>query len=182
MIDLSFIRDLVAIFGVIIGFCYYVITVRSAQKNQRIVEETRQIQLITQLGESNSEEAAKRFIELLEMEWNDYDDFEKKYGSDFNRDNYAKRQALWYTYDTIGLLLKKGLIDRNLIFGDMGFHEPLVLWHKFGGVIKEIRRRYNQPYVFINLEYFAEECNKYYQGKGLEATPPDTYWTYVPDQ
>ena len=28
------------------------------------------------------------------MEWKDYDDFEKKYGSDYNLDNYAKRMSV----------------------------------------------------------------------------------------
>jgi sensor domain CHASE-containing protein len=36
MIELSVIRDLVAIFGVIAGFSYYVLTVRANQKNQEL--------------------------------------------------------------------------------------------------------------------------------------------------
>jgi hypothetical protein len=35
MIELSVVRDLVAIFGVIAGFSYYVLTVRNAQRNQQ---------------------------------------------------------------------------------------------------------------------------------------------------
>ena len=45
MIELSVIRDLVAIFGVIAGFSYYVLTVRNAQRNQQHQLETRQAQL-----------------------------------------------------------------------------------------------------------------------------------------
>jgi hypothetical protein len=42
MIELSVVRDLVAIFGVIAGFIYYVLTVRDNQKNQQMQLETRQ--------------------------------------------------------------------------------------------------------------------------------------------
>jgi len=45
MIELSTIRDLVAIFGVIAGFSYYVLTVRATRKNQQQQLETRQAQL-----------------------------------------------------------------------------------------------------------------------------------------
>jgi len=43
------VRDVVAIFGVIAGFTYYVLTVRSSQRTQRQQLETRQAQLFMQL-------------------------------------------------------------------------------------------------------------------------------------
>ncbi len=49
MFELSVVRDLVAIFGVIAGFGYYVLTVRNNQENQRQQLETRQAQLYMQV-------------------------------------------------------------------------------------------------------------------------------------
>ena len=52
MIDpttVSMIRDLVAIFGVIAGFTYYVLTVKNTRKNQQLQLETRQAQLFMQI-------------------------------------------------------------------------------------------------------------------------------------
>ena len=49
----SMIRDIVAIFGVIAGFTYYVMTVRNAEK-------ARKIQLVTQISNLTSEENQKR--------------------------------------------------------------------------------------------------------------------------
>ncbi len=49
MFELSVVRDLVAIFGVIAGFGYYVLTVRNKQENQRQQLETRQAQLYMQV-------------------------------------------------------------------------------------------------------------------------------------
>jgi len=43
------IRDLVAIFGVIAGFTYYVMTVRNSQRMQQMTLETRQAQLFMQV-------------------------------------------------------------------------------------------------------------------------------------
>ena len=47
MIELDVIRDLVAIFGVIAGFSYYVMTVRINQKNQELMLKAQQQQLET---------------------------------------------------------------------------------------------------------------------------------------
>ena len=47
---------------------------------------------------------------------------------------------------------------------------PVSLWQKFGEVIKEIRRRYNQPLLGTYFEYLAEEAIKYMLEKGLDTT------------
>jgi hypothetical protein len=181
MIDLPMVRDLVAIFGVIAGFSYYVLTVRNTQRSQQIARESQQLQLLIQLASFQDLEFTKDALELINMEWADYNDFERKYGSDFNPDNYAKRQIVWGGYDVLGQALKKGLIDRDLLFERMG-KTPLFYWTKFEGVIKEIRRRYKQPLSLINFEYLAEESRRYMQEKGFDTTIPDTFYRYVPDK
>ena len=179
MVELSVIRDLIACFGVIAGFSYYVLTVRNAQKNQRMAEQNRQIQILQTF--TQTEEDGKRVVELLGMEWKDYDEFERKYGSDNNQDNYAKRNLVWNQYNWAGYMVKTGLMDREMFF-ELGGLVPILLWAKFGEVIKEIRRRYNQPLANKYLEYLAEEALKYMEEKGFDTTVPDTFFTYVPDQ
>jgi len=44
-VTLQMVRDVVAIFGVIAGFTYYVLTVRNSQRMQKMQLETRQAQL-----------------------------------------------------------------------------------------------------------------------------------------
>ncbi|MCW4050304.1 MAG: hypothetical protein NWE89_11285 [Candidatus Bathyarchaeota archaeon] len=179
MIELSVIRDLVAIFGVIAGFSYYVLTVRNAQKSQRLTEESREIQVIS--GYFQTEEDNKRLIELVNMEWADYDDFEMKYGSDNNPDNYSKRATVWNQLNTLGYLVKKGLVAKEPVFELMGVI-PYVYWSKFVDVIIEIRRRYNQPLYGLYFEYLAEESVKYMQDRGIDTSVSDTFYSYVPDQ
>ena len=162
--------------GLLIGIFYYIMTLRNAQHNQRLAKESRELQILMNSMGAASEEGSKRNIELLNMEWADYDDFETKYGSDNNPNNYAKRQMVWQGFDYAGLVLK-----RDLVFEAYG-NVPLVFWVKFGDVIKEIRRRYNQPLSLVNFEYLAEECVKYMREKGIDTTVPDTFYSYVPDQ
>lgn len=98
MIELSMIRDLVAIFGVLAGFSYYVLTVRANQKNQELALksqqqqlETRQAQLFMPLYSNvHDREFLKTIIPiLLEWEWTDYDDFHSKYGTQ-NIEEYSR--------------------------------------------------------------------------------------------
>ena len=65
MIELSIIRDLVAIFGVIAGFSYYVLTVRANQRNQELALKAQQLQLET------------RQAQLLMQVYNKFDTKEK---------------------------------------------------------------------------------------------------------
>jgi hypothetical protein len=148
-------------------------------QTQRLAEESRQIQIMQSYLES--EETFRQIIELLNMEWTDYEDFERKYGSDNNPDNYAIRASVWSNWTNLGYMLKNGLIERRMVF-ELAHVMPLVVWTKFEEIIKEIRRRYNQPFAWIYLEYLAEECVKYTQEKGFDATVPDTFFRYVPEQ
>jgi hypothetical protein len=178
MIEISMIRDLVAIFGVIAGFSYYVLTVRANQKSQRIAEESREVQLVTRnrTFEDNIQE-----IELLNMEWEDYDDFESKYGSDNNPDNWAKRVTSWDNFNRLGYLVKNGLVEKEPVFELVGTIS-YVMWEKFGDVIIEIRQRYNQPWAFQYFEYLADDSVKYIQEKGYDTSVPDTFYSYVSDE
>ena len=114
MMELSLIRDLVAIFGVIAGFSYYVLTVRNARKNQRLQLETRQAQLFMQLFDKMwSPELAGKVAILLSMWEASDEEWLERYNSDheFNRafTVYA------YAWEAMGTLLKKGMYDIELL-------------------------------------------------------------------
>ena len=50
------------------------------------------------------------------MEWTDFEDFTNKFDSSVNMDNFEKRYSLWSFYDGMGMLLKKDLVDREMIY------------------------------------------------------------------
>jgi hypothetical protein len=62
-------------------------------------------------------------------------------------------------YDTIGFLLKKGVIDLSYI-DDLFKASLIVAWKKFEPVIKLNRQRVNQPNLWNQFEYLADEVMK----------------------
>ena len=178
-----------------VGITYYILNIQNNQKNQEIAlknqeltlksqqqtEETRQIQLILQLSDTYTEESSRRSLELLEMEWTTHEEFERKYGSDNNPDNFAMRMASWNRFNAQGMLLKNGLVQPDILFGS-GLGAAMRHWKKYGEVIKEIRRRYVMPLYCNGFEYMAEENMNYLRQKGYEIEIPDTYYKYIPEK
>jgi hypothetical protein len=135
MIELSTIRDIVAIFGVIAGFSYYVLTVRNQNK-------ARQAQLLMNLYESyRSEESRRQSLEIQSWKWKDPHEFFEKYSQDVNPDAWALWEAKASFFNGIGILLKKNLIDIELLdelltssvfrhWNNLGMGIILVEWRK----------------------------------------------------
>jgi len=181
MIEISTIRDLVTIFGVIAGFSYYVLTVRNAQRNQQQQLEARKAQFFSQIYSWFIQtESLVEYMEILNWEWTDYDDFEKKYGSDNNLRGYAVRTRVWSTIDMLGKYVRDGLVDLDLIYPMI--YITLFQWFKWKDVIEEQRKRYYTPLYLENWEYLVNEFIKYGEKIGYPWTPPATLSRYVPDQ
>ena len=171
MIELSVIRDLVAIFGVIAGFTYYYLTVSNASK-------ARKIQLVSRIREQAwSTEGMKAAVEIQEMSWTDLDDFDAKYDSTVNPDNLSKRFLVWGFFQELGYLLHEGLVDRDTVYNLLGGHNSLLIWTKFEPIIKEQRKKYRDPSWFKYFEYYADEMKRYRVSQGIEPeiTDPDGY-------
>jgi len=186
MIELSTIRDLVAIFGVIAGFSYYVLTVRATRRNQELMLEsqelsrkaqeqqleTRQFQLLMQLSDvSSTLEGNKIFTEFLNMDWKDYDDFEEKYGSDNNPDNFALRNFVLNWFKTTGLLVKYEMIDPELVYDFNGMF-TIWAWNKFKDIELKQREIYNNPQSGLSFEYLYNEMKRIHEKRGHDAETP----------
>jgi len=182
MVELSIIRDCVAIFGVIAGFSYYVLTVRNTQKNQQQQLETRQAQLFMQLYQDLlSENNMRSLLDLLNMEWKDYDDFERKLGSDNNPDSFVKRTSFWFRMNGIGHLLRDGMIPSEKVFDLLGTW-IIWMWMKWESIIVELRMRYHQPEIYSDFEYLANEMKRIRTERGITEELPETFTRYIPDQ
>jgi hypothetical protein len=148
------IRDTAAIIGVVVALGYYVINIQ----NQR---ETRQAQLFMHLFDRYREKDTWRDgYELFQMDWKDLDEFFQKYDSSVNMDNFEKRYSIWTFFDGLGMLLKKGLVDKEMIYYLMGGYSVYWYWSKFGDVIRESRIRLNSPDHMVMFEYLAGEMKK----------------------
>ena len=181
MIELSTIRDFVAIFGVIAGFSYYVLTVRASRRNMKQTLETRQISLIDNIvTRSMGEEGFRKFFELLRYEWKDFEDFEQKYGSENNIEATAKRFSVWQDYNLIGMMLRKGLVTADDLC-DMGVQGVTFLWEKYKPIIEEERKRYMSKNFLRDFEYLAGEMFRIIKERDPEYMIPETLDKYVPD-
>ena len=175
MVELSLIRDCIAIFGVIAGFSYYVLTLRNQVS-------TRQAQLFNSMGKDISDyDSWVRIRELFYMEWEDYDDFEKKYGSNTNPVAYAQRYSVWTNMNNMGIMLKRNLVEETMVYDSIG-SSLLLVWKKFEPIIIEQRIRYMGPNFMEYLEYVANRMQAIQKRRGIKWEPPSTTIQYVPDQ
>jgi hypothetical protein len=167
MIELPVIRDLVAIFGVIAGFSYYIMVVRNANK-------ARKTQLLMQLRQTAMNiEFQKSVLELIDSDFTTYEEFLEKYDSYVNLDNYALRTRLWSYFDGIGYLLHENLIDLDSVYHLIGGNQPEVHWRKWKPVIVGNRKRYENPDLYIWFEYLGNEFKKMRVKRNLPEYPTD---------
>ena len=142
-----------------VGVFYHIMTLRNTRKSQQLQLETRQAQLFTQLySEFRSAENLRLYFKALQMTWDDYDDFLKKYGLEEWEERVPFTHMSLY-FDEVGVLLKEGLIDVNLVAQLIGSAFRLY-WEKFEPIVLERRIRDNNPTYFDNMEYLYNEIEK----------------------
>ncbi len=180
--------------GILVGIFYYIMTLRNTQKTRELTlesqelsrkaqqqaAETRQAQLFMQLyREYASEKLQKTYIELMQMEWQDLDDFAKKYDSGVSADSYAKRYGHWNWFNGIGLLLRKNLVDADIVYDTLGESGAIFMWNKFEPIIRANREEFNLPHHLTGFEYLAGEMKKMRVSKDVKADLPESIDRYV---
>jgi hypothetical protein len=113
------------------------------------------------------------------MEWKDYDDFEKKYGSDYNMDNVAKRMNVWKTYNTLGMLVREKLIEPEVIY-KIDTANGCFIWNKFKDIIAEWSKRYGGGDALSDFKFLSEEILRIALSKDPSFKIPETLSKYVP--
>jgi len=116
-------------------------------------------------------------MELYQMEWEDFDDFERKYGSDRNIENFGKRYSSWYFYNRIGWLLHEGVVDIKTV-NAITAQFVLWMWDKFGSLIVKQREVFNMPDFCIWFEYLAGEIRRYREEIGYSTEINKGYGSY----
>jgi hypothetical protein len=155
MIELSVIRDLVTIFGVIAGFSYYVMNIMETRRSRRITLTT------TLMQHFMTKEGSREIADLISMEWIDLDDYKRKYDHRINLENFSMRIAVWRLFESIGLLYRKGLLDLETInSGSTGIIPSL--WLKFKPVVEMYRETDFHRSTWENWEYLAEKLQEAY--------------------
>ena len=88
MVTLDQVIYVLPLLGIMVSILYYAMVLRNSNR-------TRSAQLFMSLHNTmNSMEGMSRFLDTMNMEWDDYADFERKYGSDNNPKAYLQRITL----------------------------------------------------------------------------------------
>jgi len=139
-----------AAIGVCVAAFYYSMNLRETSKNRKITTSNNMLQTLFK------EETLQSCGHLLNCTWTDFENFLSKYDSTVNPDNFAKRSSIFSIYETLGYLLKQGLVDKELIYVTGG-NSAIFLWGKYKSVIEGYRKvAYGNDYMSY-FEYFASE-------------------------
>jgi len=167
--------------ALIVGIAYYLFIMRNSQRNQELTLkaqeqalETRQTQLFMQIYQQlNSEESHKTSMEIYNLEIKDNDEFLQKYDSSVNPAHYGKRAYIWFSYNTIGELLRMGIIELELLIRLQLDPMVILMWEKWEEIIRATRVRENIPDLWEGFEYLYDEMKKFRSSRGYpEITGP----------
>lgn len=151
MVDIQTISIVTASAGVFLAAVYYIIQIRHQSK-------VRQTDLTMRMYTSwVSEELTKPWLKVWNLEFTDYDEFKKKYGTYLsdNPENTALLSVI-NSFTIIGLLLQRKLIDPELVS-----HLPVLMtWNKVRPVIEGVRKESNDPSWYYEFEYLYNEMKK----------------------
>ncbi len=150
MVDVAEIQAayyMVAATGVLIAAIYYIVNMRATLATRRIsLAESISSRLVNLDG-------YRMYFEMRDWEWEDYEDFRRKYGS---VDSNAVRFTLWNSYNELGSMLRKGLVKAEDLY-DLGMYGIIFFWVQFKPIVEETRKRYNGLDYLRDLEFLANE-------------------------
>jgi hypothetical protein len=153
LVDVQTIGVAVTAASVTVAAIYYIINLRETLRNRRVTLANNLMQTFV------LEEGSKRWVDLMNMEWKDYDDFQSRYGSKVNPENFAKRNAMWNTCNILGNQYRAGLIDMDTIFA-CSFTGVALMWAKFKPIIDVYRGSSFSREHYKDFEYLASELAK----------------------
>jgi hypothetical protein len=156
MVDLALIQSIsymAGALGVFLGAVYYILNMRTQTR-------TREAQLFMQIYDHFREpEFMKTFSDIMDWQWSDYEDFEKKYGRKTNPEAWYNFGSMAGYFEGIGILVQQGLLDPNLVNSLLKAH-IIWFWDKIKPISIEMRSRYKLPEMDQWKEYLYTEIKK----------------------
>ena len=160
MVDIQTVSIAIASASIVIAVVYYILQIQHQKK-------MRQTDLVTHLSRDIAldREALDAYVDIVEAEFEDYDDFVKKYGKFISKNQVPRSfMMMGNFYEQIGVLLRNRLIDASLV--DQLFPVSTT-WEKMKPLVEGMRKEYHDPTVFEWFEYLCNEMKKREQ-KGVK--------------
>jgi hypothetical protein len=155
MVDLALLQSVSYIagaLGVCVAAVYYVTNLKETMKNRKAAFTN------TILSTLSSKEGIRDWYEIMSMQWTDFEDFQRKYDSRVNPENYIKRNYYWNMCDGVAWHLRSGLIDWDTV--RKSGKSLRLMWLKFKPIIEEYRRREYGLDSFTDWEYLADRVEE----------------------
>ena len=154
MVDIQTISVGIASASIVIGVVYYILQIQHQKK-------MRQTDLImrTQPMFSMSYREWREYMLHLPMDYKDYDDFVKKYGSFTSGKPEPETLLMLLSYlDMLGILVKRNLLSMNIVYDFYGMW-ALTMERLLMPLIEGFRKEWNVR-EFVNCEYLFSEMKK----------------------
>jgi hypothetical protein len=160
LVDIQTVGVLVTAASVSVAAIYYIMTLRTQQANMKEAINNRRATFTSNQSQyACSQEWVKMFLDVIHMQWSDFEDFKKKYDSQTNPEYTAKRAAVLSRYDLLGRQYKSGLINLDDIGAASGY-TMVITWRKFKPIIEGYRRSEYPKDAYSDFEYVATAMMK----------------------
>lgn len=157
VVDIQTVSIVIASASVVAGIVYYALQIRHQTR-------MRETDLILKLSSMFSDrESNKDFVLVFASEFEDYEDFVKRYGSllDMKSKQGSELRGSFIQVlnqmETMGLLLKRKIVDADFMFE---IYPGIRLWEKVKTVVEGARKDLNDPNLWGCFEYYYNEMKK----------------------
>ena len=146
MQDLQTISLVLAATSLIVGVTYYIIILRNASRN-------RKAQLYLQFQNKSFDPNFMNLVNQVNL-WKfiDANDFIQKYGWETNPKEFAQFMAVGSYYDSMGILLLKGLISIDMLPEIMAI-SVMAFWEKYKSIAQAMGEVFRRPNAFHAIEH-----------------------------
>ena len=147
MVTLETVLDVVPALSVAVALVYYGLQIRNQNK-------TREAQIyVTIWDKFSNPDFLERYYEVQNHEWTDFEDYMEKYAGIQQRDpkQFGRITSVGTMLEGIGVLVKRGFLN-PLYVADLLPTFVLQYWEKRREVTKELRRRWSNPRIWVQIE------------------------------
>ena len=147
--------------GLLVGIVYYIMVLRNQQKSQKHAEDTRQAQLFMNIYNELLTESEIMYL-LMDMEYDDFEDFERKYGRDNNPEANNMITKHMLLVEGVGVLVREGYVSVRLV-ALLTSGLVRIGWEKLRDYVYEMRKRSfprwssEYEYLYNTLMEYAEK-------------------------
>jgi len=152
MVDIQTVSIVIASVGVFVAAVYYVLQIRHQTR-------MRQTDVFWRIYSSfNSKEFIEAWTKIFNLEFEDYNDFVKKYSLPFSgKPVSVAMNMVGNLFEGAGFLLYRRLIDFELACEVL----PVSMtWEKIKAIVEGSRQQYNMPKFYEWFEYLYNEMKK----------------------